>query len=47
MIGASLTTDAIRIEDSLASQMRGYGVVDPALLRLAGSLQALSAMLKR
>jgi hypothetical protein len=55
MIGASLTTDAIRIEDSLASQMRGYGTVDPsiaerldpALMRLAGSLQALSAMLKR
>ena len=52
MIGASLTTDAIRIEDSLASQMRGCGVVDPsiaerldpALLRLAGSLQAFSEL---
>jgi hypothetical protein len=55
IIGASLTTDAIRIEDSLASQMRGYGGVDPsvaerldpALLRLAASLETLSAMLKR
>ena len=55
IIGASLTTDAVRLEDSLSSQMRGYGAVDPslaerldpALMHLAESLQDLSAALKR
>jgi hypothetical protein len=55
IIGAALTTDAVRLQDSLASQMRGYGAVDPsvaerldpALLRLAESLQHLGSALKR
>ena len=55
IIGAVLTTDVVRIEDSLSSGLRGYGAVDatlperldPALLRLAGSLDRLSAALKR
>ena len=55
IIGATLTTDAVRVQDSLASQMRGYGAVDPsvaerldpALLRLAESLQHLGSALKR
>ena len=55
VIGAALTTDAVRVQDSLASQMRGYGTVDPsvaerldpALLRLADSLQHLASALKR
>jgi len=54
-ISATLTTDAIRIEDSLSAHMRGYGAVDPsiaerldpALLDLADSLVALAASLKR
>jgi len=55
IIGAALTTDAVRVEDSLSSQMRGYGAVDasvaerldPALLRLADSLESLASALKR
>ena len=55
IIGAALTTDAVRVEDSLSSQMRGYGAVDPtvaerldpALLRLAQSLEVLASALKR
>jgi hypothetical protein len=55
IIGAALTTDAVRVQDSLASQMRGYGAVDPsvaerldpALLRLADALQQLGSALKR
>ncbi|HEV8446929.1 MAG TPA: hypothetical protein VGQ44_08910 [Gemmatimonadaceae bacterium] len=55
VISASLTTDVIRIEDSLSSGLRGYGVVDPtlpdlldpALLRLAHSLGRLASALKR
>jgi hypothetical protein len=30
-IAAILIADAVRFEDSLASQMRGYGAVDPSL----------------
>lgn len=55
VIGAALTTDAIRLEDSLSSQIRGYGAVDPsvaerldpALRRLAESLQRIGSALKR
>lgn len=55
IIGAALTTDAVRVEDSLSSQMRGYGAVDPslaerldpALLRLAESLEYLASALRR
>jgi len=55
IIGAALTTDAVRVQDSLASQMRGYGAVDPsvavrldpALLRLADSLQQIASTLRR
>lgn len=54
-IGATLTTDAVRLEDSFSSQLRGYGSVDasvasaldPALDALAGSLRTLSASLSR
>jgi hypothetical protein len=55
IIGAALTTDSVRLQDSLSPQMRGYGAVDasvaerldPALLRLAESLQHLGSALKR
>ncbi len=55
IIGAALTNDTVRLQDSLSSQMRGYGAVDPsvaerldpALLRLAESLQHLGSALKR
>jgi hypothetical protein len=55
IIGAALTNDAVRLQDSLSPQMRGYGAVDasvaerldPALLRLAESLQHLGSALKR
>jgi hypothetical protein len=55
IIGAALTSDAVRVEDSLSSQMHGYGAVDPsvaqrldpALLRLAESLEHLASALKR
>jgi hypothetical protein len=54
-IGATLTTEAIRLEDSFSSHLRGYGSVDesvantldPALDALAASLRALSASLTR
>ncbi len=55
IIGAGLTTDVVRLEDSLSSGLRGYGAVDPtlpeimdpALLRLASSLDHLASALKR
>jgi hypothetical protein len=55
IIGAALTTDAVRLQDSLSPQLRGYGAVDPsvaerldpALMRLAESLQFLNSALKR
>jgi len=55
IIGAALTTDSVRLQDSLSPQMRGYGAVDasvaerldPALLRLAESLRHLGSALKR
>ena len=54
-IGATLTSEAVRLEDSFSSQLRGYGSVDasvasaldPALDALAGSLRTLSASLGR
>ncbi len=54
-IGATLTTEAVRLEDSFSSQLRGYGSVDesvaialdPALDALARSLRTLSASLSR
>jgi hypothetical protein len=54
-IGATLTTEAVRLEDSFSSHLRGYGSVDetvahaldPALDALAGSLRTLSASLTR
>ena len=54
-IGATLTTEAVRLEDSFSSSLRGYGSVDesvanaldPALGALAGSLRTLSASLTR
>ena len=54
-IGATLTTEAVRLEDSFSSHLRGYGSVDgsvattldPALAALAGSLRTLSAALAR
>jgi hypothetical protein len=55
LIGATLTTEAVRIEDSFSTHLRGYGEldrsiaehVDPALERLAGSLQRMAASLRR
>jgi hypothetical protein len=55
IIGATLTTEAVRIEDSFSSHIRGYGQldpsvgehVDPALERLAGSLQRMAASLRK
>lgn len=52
-IGATLTAEAVRVEDSLSGQMRGYGAVDPSvgeqldpvLTALAQSLRQLSAAL--
>lgn len=52
-VGATLTAEAVRIEDSLSGQLRGYGSVDatvadqldPALNALAQSLRHLSAAL--
>jgi len=54
-IGATLTTEAVRLEDSFSANLRGYGSVDaivanaldPALDALAGSLRTLSASLSR
>ena len=54
-IGAILTTEAVRIEDSYSAQMRGYGTVDrsvreqldPILASLAASLRQLSALLTK
>ena len=55
LIGATLTTEAVRVEDSFSTHLRGYGQldpsiaehVDPALERLAGSLQRMAASLRR
>jgi hypothetical protein len=55
IIGATLTTEAVRIEDSFSTHLRGYGHldpsiaehVDPALERLAGDLQRLAASLRK
>jgi hypothetical protein len=55
IIGATLTTEAVRIEDSFSTHLRGYGQldpsvaehVDPALERLAGDLQRLAASLRK
>ena len=53
-ISAILTAEAVRFEDSLASQMRGYGQVDPSLEQhldprledIARTLEALASSLK-
>ena len=55
LIGATLTTEVVRIEDSFSTHLRGYGQldpsvarhVDPALDRLAGSLQRMAASLRK
>ena len=52
-VAAMLSSEAIRIEDSLSSQLRGYGDVDPsvvehldpALMELAHTLSALASTL--
>ena len=54
LIQAMLTAEAVRIEDSLGAQMRGYGLVDPSvpqhldpqLVGIAHTLNALAASLK-
>ncbi len=54
IISAILTAEAVRFEDSLASQMRGYGQVDstveqhldPRLEDIARTLEALASSLK-
>lgn len=53
-ISAILTAEAVRFEDSLASQMRGYGLVDssmvehldPRLAEIARVLNALASSLR-
>ena len=53
-VAATLSSEAIRLEDSLSSQLRGYGEVDPsvaehldpALKEMARTLGALSAALQ-
>jgi hypothetical protein len=53
-ISAILTAEAVRFEDSLASQMRGYGSVDssvvqhldPRLEDIARTLKVLASFLK-
>jgi hypothetical protein len=53
-VSAILTAEAVRFEDSLASQMRGYGAVDssvvqyldPRLEHIARTLNALASSLK-
>jgi hypothetical protein len=55
LIGATLTTETVRIEDSFSTHLRGYGQldpsvaehVDPALDRLVGALQRLAASLRK
>lgn len=52
-VAATLSSEAIRLEDSLSSQLRGYGVVDPsvvehldpALKQMAQALGALGSIL--
>ena len=54
-IGATLSAEAIRLEDSLSAQLRGYGKVDeavvvrldPVLQEMASMLSALAAALNR
>ena len=54
-VAATLSAEAIRIEDSLSSQLRGYGEVDstvaehldPALKEMAKTLSALASALER
>lgn len=53
VIGASLNAEAIRLEDSLSPQLRGYGALhasvpeqlDPVIERMAGELSGLVAAL--
>lgn len=53
VIGASLSAEAIRLEDSLSPQLQGYGVVhqsvperlDPAIQAMAQTLNQLAATL--
>jgi len=53
-VAATLSSEAIRVEDSLASQLRGYGEVDPsvaqhldpALKHIAQTLSALASALE-
>ncbi|HEY5546518.1 MAG TPA: hypothetical protein VIK50_10725 [Gemmatimonadaceae bacterium] len=50
-IAAILTAEAVRFEDSLASQMRGYGAVDPSVEqhldpRLEGIARTLNVLAK-
>lgn len=53
VIGASLNAEAIRLEDSLSPQLRGYGdlhasvpeQLDPVIERMAGELSGLVAAL--
>lgn len=55
VIGASLNAEAIRLEDSLSSQLQGYGVVhqsvperlDPVIQAMAQTLNQLAATLQR
>ena len=53
-VAATLSREAIRIEDSLSSKLRGYGAVhpsvaehlDPALAQMAKTLSALASALQ-
>lgn len=55
VISATLSAAAIRVEDSMSSQLRGYGEVhasvskqlDPVLDNMAQTLNGLSAVLRR
>lgn len=55
VIGASLSAEAIRLEDSLSPQLQGYGVVhqsvperlDPVIQAMAQTLNQLAATLQR
>lgn len=55
IIGATLTFEAVRIEDSFSSRLRGYGSIDPnaaerldpELESLARSLETLATAVKR
>ena len=52
-VAATLTSESIRIEDSVSSQLRGYGIVDPsvaehldpALVEISKTLRMLASTL--